>query len=102
MKGKRKKKLVIRRTVRHTIGINIFVVLRKNWFNIFFDDDYIFLFIINPQNNPARGQVQICHNLMVNTFQKRNSPCRQKLFEVRIKRQTIDHYLPGISKITSN
>ena len=67
-----------------------------------FDDDSILHFFINLQSDPARRQVQLCHNLIVNLFQKRNSPCKEKFPEVKFKCQIFDHYLSGISNITSH
>ena len=39
-----------------------------------FDDYSTLPFFIKPQNDPARGQVQFCMNLIVNLFEKGNSP----------------------------
>ena len=39
-------------------------------------------FVFYPQNNPARGQTQLCHNLIVNLFKKGISSCKQKIAEV--------------------
>ena len=54
-------------------------------YNENFDNNSILPFFIKPQNNPARGQVQVCYNLFVNLFEKGNSPCKQEFPEVRIK-----------------
>ena len=35
-----------------------------------FDDNSILSFFIKPLNDPSRGQVQFCHNLIVNLFEK--------------------------------
>ena len=67
----------------------------------YFDDKSTLLFFIQPQTDPARGQVHFCLNLIVNLFGKRNSPYKQKFPELRIKRQILDHYLKDICKITS-
>ena len=58
-------------------------------------------FFIKPQNDPTRGQVLLCHNFIVNLFEKGNCPCKQEFLEVRLKRQILDHYLKSRSKITS-
>ena len=41
-----------------------------------FDDNSILPFFIKPLNDPFRGQVQFCHNLIVNLFEKGVSPCK--------------------------
>ena len=51
----------------------------------YFDDNSIISFFIQPQTDHARGQVQFCLNLIVNLFEKGNSPCKQEFLEVRIK-----------------
>ena len=61
----------------------------------------ILQFFINSKNDPARGQDQVCYNLIVKLFEKRNSTCKQKFPEVRMKRQILDHYLKDICNITS-
>ena len=48
-----------------------------------------------------RVQVQFCQNLIANLFEKRESPCTRKFPDVKIKRQLLDHYLKGISSLTS-
>ena len=71
-------------------------------YNEKFDDNSILRFFIKPQNDPARGQTHFCYNLIVNLFEKRNSPCEQDFPEVRIKRQILDpyHKIYVISHIT--
>ena len=60
-------------------------------------------FFIKPQNDPSRGQVQLCHNLIVNLFEKGISPRKQEFpEEVQIKRQIVDHYRKHICNITSH
>ena len=66
-----------------------------------FDDSSILPFLIKPLNDPSREQVQFCHNLIVNLFEKGISPCKQEFPEVQIKRQILDHYLKNICNITS-
>ena len=66
-----------------------------------FDDDSILPSVIHPKSDPTRGQVQLCHNLIANLFEKGNSPCKQELSEIKNLRQVLDHYLTGISNITS-
>ena len=41
-----------------------------------FDHNSILPFFIKPQKDPARGQVQFCYNIIVNLFEKRNSPSK--------------------------
>ena len=62
-------------------------------YNKIFDDNSILKFFIKPQNDPTRGQIQFCHNLIVNLFEKGISPYKQEFTEVEIKRQILDHYL---------
>ena len=66
-----------------------------------FEDDSVLLFLIHPQSNPAREQVQFFHNLIANLFEKINSPCKQEIPEVKVKRQYLTQYLPSITDITS-
>ena len=70
-------------------------------YNKNFDDNSILSFFIKPQNDPARGQVQFYYNLIVNSFEKGNSPCTQEFPESRIKRQIVDHYFKNICNISS-
>ena len=44
-----------------------------------FEDDSIlpFLFVINSQSKPARGQVHFCHKPIINLFQKGISQDKQ-------------------------
>ena len=60
-----------------------------------FDDNSILPFFIQPQSDPARGQVQFFHNLMVNLFEKVNSPCKQEFPQIRKNDKT----LTTISKV---
>ena len=39
-------------------------------YNEKFDNSSIFPFFIKPESDPARGQLQFCHNLNVNLFKK--------------------------------
>ena len=57
-------------------------------------------FLIHPQAE-ARGQVQLCKNLMANLFEKGDSPCTNDFPDVKINRQFHDHYLKGICNLTS-
>ena len=70
-------------------------------YNKNFADNSILPFFLKPQNDPSRGQVQFRHNLIANLFEKGISTCKQELPEVKIKRQTLDHYLKVICNITS-
>ena len=71
-------------------------------YNKTFDDNSILAFCIQPQSVPVQGQVQFSHNLIVNLFEKGNSPCKQEFPEIIIKRQILDHSLKSICYITSN
>ena len=42
------------------------------------------------------------HSLIANLFEKGIGPWKQEFPEKKIKRQVLDHYLPGISNITSH
>ena len=42
-----------------------------------FNENLILTCFNKPQNEPARGQVQFCYNLIVNFFEKGNSPYKQ-------------------------
>ena len=54
-------------------------------YNKNFDNNSILLFSIHSQKDPARGQVQFCNNLIVNLFEKGNSPCKQEFPEKKNK-----------------
>ena len=66
-----------------------------------FDVDSILFFVIHPQSDPARGQAQICHNLIAYLFEKGNSPCKQDFPDDKNPKTTNRSLLPGISNITS-
>ena len=70
-------------------------------YNENFNDNSILPFFIKPQNDPAGGQIQFCYNLIVNLFEKGNSPSKQEFPEVKIKRQILDPYLKNMCKILS-
>ena len=59
-------------------------------YNESFDDNSILPFLIKPQNDPSRGKVQFCYNLILNLFEKLISSCKQEFPEVQIKRQILD------------
>ena len=61
-----------------------------------FDDDSILFLVFHPQSDSAR-----IVNLIANIFDKGNSPCTQEFPEIKIKRQTLDHYVKGIFNIAS-
>ena len=63
------------------------------------DENSIFPFLINSLTDD-RGQTQFCQNLFANLFERGVSPCTAEFPEVKIKRQTIDHYLKGICNLT--
>ena len=65
------------------------------------EENSILPFLINPLVADARGQVQFCQNLNVNSFEKGYSPCTKEFPDVKIKRQLLDLYLKGICNITS-
>ena len=58
-------------------------------------------FLISPLSEP-RGQKEFCKNLIANLFEKGENPCTEKLPDVKMKRQLLDHYLKGICSLTSN
>ena len=47
-----------------------------------FNNDSIQLFVIHPQSDPAKRQIQFCHNLNSNLFKKGSSPCERELPEI--------------------
>ena len=65
----------------------------------------------NPENSvlrflissltELRGQVKQCQNLILNLFEKGESPCTKEFPDVKIKRQLLDHYLKAICSLTS-
>ena len=59
------------------------------------DENSILPFIIISLTDD-RGQIKFCQNLIANLFEKGISPCRAEFPDVKIKRQTVDHYLKGI------
>ena len=67
-----------------------------------FDDDSILSFVIHPQNDPARGQVQFSHNLIAILFKKGNSTWTQDFPQISIERQIFEHYIKNICNITSH
>ena len=44
----------------------------------------MFPFLIKPLIDPSRGQIQFCHNLTVNLFEKGISPCKHEFPESQI------------------
>ena len=62
------------------------------------DEEYVFPFIINSLND--RRQTKFCKNLLINLFKPGISPCKTEFPDVKIKRQTLEHYLKDISEIT--
>ena len=66
-----------------------------------FDDDSTLPSVSQSQSDHAKGQVQFCHNLIANLFEKRKSPCNHEIPELIIRSQILEHYLPGIINITS-
>ena len=62
------------------------------------DENSILPFLINSLTDD-RGQTHFCQKIIANLFEKRISPCTAEFPEVKVKRQTIDHYLKGINNI---
>ena len=63
------------------------------------EENFFLPFLVNPLAE-ARGQVQLCQNLIANLFEKGDIPCTKKFPDVKIKRQLFDHYLKGICNLT--
>ena len=63
-------------------------------------EDSVLPFLKHPLNEP-RGQIQFCQNLIVNLFDKGDSPCTKELPHVKIRRQLLDPYLKSICSLTS-
>ena len=57
-----------------------------------FDDGSTLSFVIHPQNDPARGQVQFCHNLTAKSFKKGMTANNQELPEIKIRSHTTSFY----------
>ena len=62
------------------------------------DDDDIYPFLVDAPDN--RGQHDLCKNFLLNLFEPGISPCKAEFPDVKIKRQTIDHYLKDICNLT--
>ena len=45
--------------------------------------------------------MQFCQYIIINLFEKRDSPCTKKFPDVKIKGQILDHYLKGMCSLTS-
>ena len=58
-------------------------------------------FSISPLTEP-RGQTDFCKSLIANLFEKGENPCTKEFPDVKIKRQLFDHYIKGISSLTSH
>ena len=63
------------------------------------DENSVFFFIIKSITED-RGQRKFCTNFIANEIEQGISSCKAELPEVKIKRQTIDHYLKGICNLT--
>ena len=61
----------------------------------------LFFFVIQPQSDPARGQVKLRHKLIANWFKKGKNPCKQEFHDKKLGKQILDYYLTDISNITS-
>ena len=57
-----------------------------------------FPFVINSLCD--RGQTGFCKNLLVNLFEPGISPCKSEFPDIKIKRQSIEHYLKNICSLT--
>ena len=55
------------------------------------DENSVSLFLINSLIDDS-GQIQICNNLFANLFEQGISLCNAEFPEIKIKRQTVDHY----------
>ena len=62
--------------------------------------DFPLPFLTHPQAE-SRGQIQFCQNLIVNLFEKSESPCTTKFPDVKIKISLLDKYLQGLCNLTS-
>ena len=63
-------------------------------------DEYsVFPFIITLLTDD-RGQTQFCNNLIANLLKHGISQCKAELHEIKIKRQTVDHYSKRICNLT--
>ena len=65
------------------------------------DENSVFQFLINSLTDD-RGQIQFCHNLIANLFERGISLCKTEFLEVKIKRQIIDHYLKWICNLNNS
>ena len=83
------------------LHINSSKIQKKIEYNENFDDDSIRFFVIHPQSDRALGQMHCCHNSIASFFEKRNSPFKQEIPEIKTKKQTLDHYIKSICIITS-
>ena len=45
-----------------------------------FDYESKLSFFIHPQSDSTRGQVEFCHNLILDLFEKGNSPYKQEFY----------------------
>ena len=106
------KKTITQNQLEHILGINPQGILGTNLQPTYhfekliqcdnnFEDNYILLFVMHPDFDLSRGQVEFCHNLRLNLFRKRNSPCKEYFIDAEVKRQLIGYCLPGICNITS-
>ena len=59
----------------------------------------IFPFIIISLTED-RGQIQFCHSVIANVFERGFSPCKAEFPEIKIKRQIVAHYIKGICNLT--
>ena len=76
-------------------------------YNKNFDDNSILPFFIQPQSDAktilpkTRGQVQFCHNLNINLFEKGNIPCKQEFREYEKNDKFMTTSSKVYAKITS-
>ena len=55
-------------------------------------ENSVLLFSISLLTEP-RGQIEFGQSLIAKLFEKGESPCTTEFYDVKIKRQLLDHYL---------
>ena len=63
------------------------------------DENSVFPFLITSLTDD-RGQIQFCNKLTTNLFEQGITPCKAEFPEIKIKSQSIDHYLKEICNQT--
>ena len=64
-------------------------------------ENSVLLLLISPLTEP-RGQIKFCQNLIINLFEKGESPCTKKFPDVKIKRQLFDQQMHFMTDISFN